>query len=81
MRCLDGLIGSENMSLSKLQDLVMDRESCHAAVHGVTKSQTTEQLNNKVNIQPNMYKYRRFLFSELRVISQVGLRKHHYEQS
>ena len=43
---LDGIIDSMDMSLSKLQVMVKDREARHAAVHGVTKSDMTEQLNN-----------------------------------
>ena len=40
MRRLDGITDSRDMSLSRLQELVVDREACHVAVHGTAKSRT-----------------------------------------
>ena len=48
MRCLDGITNSMDMSMSKVQEMVKDREAWHTTVHGLQGLDMTEQLNNKM---------------------------------
>ena len=47
MKWLDGITNSMDMSLSELQEIVKDREVWHAAVHGISEVNTTEQVTNR----------------------------------